>query len=137
MTHFRRGRTAELFLLDKLRDRGLEVEHFPKRYYDIMINKHTKLEVKSCLLSVRQKGRNNKDSWRAGRFIIPKEQLTKLKKNKVWICFIIRFKHNCMILGISPPNFITPITKYIRYCELRTEPLLDLDQFVNIVKKIK
>lgn len=134
MTTFRRGQKAELYLLEKLRDRGMRVAHYQNRYYDILVNKKIRIEVKSCLLSVRQiNSRTKRDSFRIGRFNFEKKnQNKKILKYGVWVCFITRWNDEMMILGFIQPFNINK--RYIRFCDLRDLKLWDINEFCSFVQ---
>ncbi len=60
-----------------------------------------------------------------------------MQKNKVWVCFVVRWKMECMVLGLCQANFLDLKRRYITIGNLREEPLTEFNEFVNIIQKIK
>jgi hypothetical protein len=90
------GISAENYLASLLNAKGIKYT-YSNGYYDFLINDKIKLEVKSCYLN-NSKG---KDPYhRAGRFSFSiKETTDRLYNEDVWICFILRYKGDFMLLG--------------------------------------
>ena len=129
-----RGLAAEYHVIDKLQGRGLEVNYIDA-WYDLEVEGH-KLEVKSACLSVKSSGaKKGLSSWEFGRFDFTKEEnRTKIWNNNLWLCFVIRWRSEFLILGFIKANKL-PCKRYHKISQLRDKRLLDINNFVDEIKK--
>lgn len=96
----RYGIKAENYFASLLSKSGIRFE-FVDEWFDFLVNKDFKVEVKSCQLTVKE-GRASKKQqhYRSGRFDFTKEESREKQFNEdIWIAFILRHEYAFMLLG--------------------------------------
>lgn len=124
------GMKAENYFASILNKLGIE-HYFKDTWYDFLINKKIKIEVKSCQLSIKEK----KDKYRIGRFDFTKLENRKLQyKENIWCCFILRNKEDFLLLGFIKAKILKK-RRYISLIELRKLKIIDLKTWLSIINK--
>ena len=95
----RGGMKAENYFKSRLNALGIESE-FVDKWFDFLVNKEIKVEVKSCQLQVRD-GAIKDSHYRLGRFDFTKEESREKQYDEnVWVVFILREGDEFLILGV-------------------------------------
>lgn len=133
MVHENNGYKCEQYVADKFRKLGAEV-HIRNLYYDLEVNfsgKRTrKIEIKSCKFQT-QSGLIRK----FGRFDFKyKNNLNKIKKTKVWLCFVVYVENGIEIIGFLNPNKISSDKRFYSLCEIINIKTMSWETFVNRLK---
>lgn len=124
-----KGLKAEYHLISKLNQLGIPYSH-DDRYYDIKADQKL-IEVKSCRIT-RKDGKHEHPNYKIGRFDFTNEdQLTQLKENKAWICFIITHTEDqFIILGFCKAKEL-PNKRYHTIHDTRKYNLIPLRKWVD------
>lgn len=129
-----KGMLAEYYVIDKLQDREQHVEYIDS-YYDILINKKVKVEIKSALLSIKHKIRNSKQTYEYGKFDFTDENnRARIWKENMWICFVARWRSEFMIIGFIKAKKLQN-KRHHRLTKLRDEKLYTIDEFIKEINK--
>ena len=116
------GTRAEQFFVDKLREFNIKPK-FVNKWYDFEVEGQ-KVEVKSASISIKQ----NKLSRRVGRFDFH-NTLNRMIKENVWICFIVRYKNDFILLGLTKAS--NRIGKRISIHKIYDMQLLKINDWLN------
>lgn len=121
-----KGIKAENYFISCLNDIGI-----PYLYEDSWFDFEVlgqKVEVKSCTFSVKNTGRCN---YRAGRFdFTDEDNREKQYKSNVWVCFILRYKEQFILLGFCRAKQLEK-KRYISIHKIRDLDLIDLNDWIK------
>lgn len=122
------GVRAENFFASRLNELGIDYR-FVDSWFDFLINKKIKVEVKSCQLCVRD-GRACQGYHRIGRFDFTEEgsRIKQFKEN-IWICFILRHEGDFMLLGFAHAKKLKR-KRYIALNEIRKLGLINISEWL-------
>jgi hypothetical protein len=138
----KKGSLAEKFVLQELKNNGIKCKSMGKAYYDILITSKgsliKRIEVKSCSIAVKGKNGSKIDSYRFGRFNFENQkQRKKLRKVWAYVCFVVRWKERCFIIGFINFNSLTIKSRFIRLNELRDYNIIEPNEFYKLIKHIE
>ena len=89
------GMRAENYFASVLNEKGI-FYNFDDEWYDFMINKKVKVEVKSCQISIKDMDKH----YRPGRFDFTDEENRKKQyEEDIWVCLIVRHQEQFILLG--------------------------------------
>ena len=138
MAHnYERGLKAENFFLSQMNKVGLPVT-FVDDWYDFIVNKKFKVEVKSCCISVKcitkVKGKKYLN-YRPGRFVFTSEDnREKQFDENIWVCFMVRHLDQFILLGFIKARELKKV-RCVALHQVRKFKLLDLGQWLEKVNK--
>lgn len=127
------GMNSENYFKSLLNKSGIESE-FIDSWYDFLVNKKYKVEVKSCQLSVKD-GRRGKGYYRSGRFDFTGKKNRKLQFRKnIWVAFILRHESEFLFLGFTRARNLKR-KRYVTLTELRKISIINFDNWLLYVNK--
>lgn len=122
------GMKAENYFAAMLNKFGIQYE-FINDWFDFLINKKHKVEVKSCQLSVKD-GKKTEVHYRPGRFdFTRKENRENQYKENVWVAFVLRHEGEFMLLGFVRARELEK-KRYITLIDLRKFEVLTFDHWL-------
>jgi hypothetical protein len=133
MAHKNNGYKCEQYLARKFRNLGAEV-HIRDGHFDLEVkfpNKRVrKIEIKSCKFQthsgfVRKYGRYD---------FKYKKNLKKIKKENVWLCFMVYIRTTPEIVGFVNPNKIDEGKRFYTLSEVMALRTMCWKSFVNKLK---
>ena len=129
------GMNAENYFKSILNKSGIESE-FIDSWFDFLVNKKYKVEVKSCQLSVKD-GRRGKGHYRTGRFDFTEKRSRKLQFRKnIWVAFILRHESEFLLLGFTRARNLKR-KRYVPLTELRKISILNFSNWLLQINKEK
>ena len=127
------GLKSEYFLMSKLDELKTKYDYVNDWYdFDIL---GEKVELKSCRLSVKhnyykRKGRKKIESYRVGRFIFSKDNMSRAIKEDIWVCLMARHFDQFIILGMVRAKEIGD-RKYLTIHKTRELMMVDLGEWIE------
>ena len=129
------GMNAENYFKSILNKFGIESE-FVDSWFDFLVNKKYKVEVKSCQLSVKD-GKRSLEYYRPGRFDFTEEKNRKLQFRKnIWVAFILRHESNFLLLGFTRAKNLKK-KRYVALTELRKISIINFGNWLLQINKKK
>ena len=129
------GMNAENYFKSILNKSGIESE-FIDSWFDYLVNKKYKVEVKSCQLSVKD-GPKKKGYYRPGRFDFTEEKSRKLQFRKnIWVAFILRHESEFLLLGFTRAKNLKR-KRYVSLTALRKISMINFGNWLLHVNKEK
>ena len=129
------GMNAENYFASVLNKFGIESE-FIDSWFDFLVNKKYKVEVKSCQLSVKD-GPRKKGYYRSGRFDFTEEKSRKLQfKENIWVAFILRHESDFLLLGFTRAKNLRK-KRYINLTKLRKISIINFGNWLLQINKEK
>ncbi len=127
------GMNAENYFKSILNKFGIESE-FVDSWFDFLVNKKYKVEVKSCQLSVKD-GKRSLEYYRPGRFDFTEEKNRKLQFRKnIWVAFILRHESDFLLLGFTRAKNLKK-KRYVALTELRKISIINFQNWLLRVNK--
>jgi hypothetical protein len=125
------GIRAENFFMARLNKVGIPYEYVDE-WYDLYLPQvKEKVEIKSCLLSIKNNDKKHPHQFRIGRFdFTKKENRKKQFKENIWIAFIIRYFDDFLICGMCRAKKIDK-KRYITVHNLRELGLVSFKDWVE------
>jgi len=116
----------------ELNKRGIQYE-FVNEWYDFEVL-NQKIEIKSCNFSINN-GYKGKDVYKIGRFdFTDKENRQQQYDNNIWVCFILRWRQEYIILGFCRAKKLNK-QRYISLHQIRDLNLATLDDWIETHNK--
>jgi len=129
------GLNAENYFASVLNKFGIEFK-FVDSWFDFLVNKKYKVEVKSCQVSVKD-GKKSVECYRIGRFDFTEKKNRKLQfKENIWIAFILRHESNFLLLGFTKAKHLKR-KRYIALTGLRKISTINFDNWLLQINKEK
>ena len=127
------GMRAENYFASLLNKNGIPHE-FTNSWFDFLINKKFKVEVKSCRLAVKD-GKASHIHYRVGRFDFTKEE-SRVKQfdENIWVAFILRNEKDFMLLGLCRAKKLNK-KRYVNLNDLRRINPLSFEKWLTEVNK--
>jgi len=127
------GIKAENYFASLLNKFGIMYD-FVDDWFDFLVNKDFKIEVKSCQLTVKE-GKASKHWYRIGRFDFTKKENREKQFNEdIWIAFVLRNDADFMILGFCKANKLEK-RRYIPLNELRKLNIISFEKWLKEINK--
>lgn len=127
------GIKAENYFASLLSKFGIRFE-FVDDWFDFLVNKDFKVEVKSCQLTVKE-GKASKHWYRSGRFDFTKEENREKQFNEdIWVAFVLRHDSDFLLLGLCNAKRLQK-KRYIPLNELRKLNVINLEQWLKQINK--
>lgn len=121
------GLRSEDYFRQMMNSKGIDYE-FVDSWYDFLIKGKYKVEVKSCQISIKNTFKSHK-GFRIGRFdFTGKEQRKNLWKENVWVCLIIRHRHEFLLYGFIKYQKIGK--RYLTLHQARSLKIMGLDEWI-------
>jgi len=122
------GMKAENFFASKMNELGLQ-NHFIDSWFDFLVNKNVKVEIKSCQISHK----NNIGTYTIGRFDFTKKESRELQyKEDIWICFVLRHEEEFLLLGFCKAKKLNRQI-YISLNNIRKLNLVNIKEWMKII----
>ncbi len=129
------GMNAENYFKSILNKFGIESE-FVDSWFDFLVNKKYKVEVKSCQISVKD-GKRSIEHYRSGRFDFTEEKSRKLQFRKnIWVAFILRHESDFLLLGFTRAKNLKK-KRYVALTELRKISIINFGNWLLQINKKK
>ena len=127
------GIKAENYFASILNKFGIN-HKFVDSWYDFLINKKYKVEVKSCQLTIKD-GKSSTKKYRVGRFdFTEKKNRKKQFKGNIWIVFILRHENAFLFLGFVKAKKLN-MERYIPLYDLRKLNLISFERWITKINK--
>lgn len=132
------GMNAENYFASILNKFGIEFKFVGNNsWFDFLVNKKYKVEVKSCQISVKD-GKRSVGCYRYGRFDFTKKKNRGLQfKENIWVAFILRHESDFLLLGFTKARHLKK-KRYVVLTGLRKISIINFDNWllqVNMEKK--
>lgn len=131
------GLKAEDYFLTKLSEKEIPYDYV-NEWYDFLINKKHKVEVKSCQLTIRH---TTDYGWRIGRFDFTNEENREQQyKENIWICLIIRHQDQFLFYGFLKAKEIwnkrmnKKLSRYLTIHKARSLKPITFNEWISRVK---
>lgn len=122
------GVRAENYFASLLNRFGIQFE-FVNDWFDFLVNKEHKVEVKSCQVSIKE-GRKEETHFRCGRFDFTREENREKQFNEnIWVAFVLRHDKDFMFLGFVRAQKLNK-KRYVPISELRKLNLLTFENWL-------
>lgn len=119
------GLNAENYFASVLNKFGVEFK-FIDSWFDFLVNKKYKVEVKSCQISVKD-GKRSAKYYRIGRFDFTEKNNRKRQfKENIWVAFILRHESDFLLLGFTRAKHLKR-KRYIPLTRLRKISIINFD----------
>lgn len=119
------GIKAEYHFIAILNRIGIPYEYIDSWFDFEVLGK--KIEIKSCQITIK----NGKIRRSIGRFDFTDKENRELQhKNNIWVCFILRYREQFMILGLCRARKLDK-KRYITLHKLRDLNLMDLEEWIQ------
>jgi len=120
------GVQAENYFISELNRVGLMYEYIDG-WFDFIVGKSTKVEVKSCQLAVKDLS----EVLREGRFDFTNGATRILQHTQnIWVCFILRHYDDFMLLGFIRAGELEQ-KRYIHLHSLFNYDLVPFDEWIK------
>lgn len=127
------GIRAENYFASLLSKFGIRFE-FVDDWFDFLVNKEFKVEVKSCQLTVKE-GKAIKNTYRSGRFDFTKKENREQQFNEdIWVAFVLRHDSEFLLLGFCKAQKLQK-RRYIPINELRKLNILTFERWLKEINK--
>lgn len=127
------GIKAENYFASLLNQVGIPHD-FIDDWFDFIVNKKFKVEVKSCQLCVKD-GKASTNHFRMGRFDFTKEEnREKQYEENIWVCFVLRNEGDFMLLGFCQAKELDK-KRYIPLNDLRKINLINFEKWIRKINK--
>lgn len=108
---------AEWFFCDLLRAKGIAYT-FINGWYDFLVKEKIKVELKSCQISIKKKGKGQ--GYSVGRFdFTNSDNLKQAIEENIWIGLIVRHKDQFIMYGFIKADQIKDRKRYLTIHQAR------------------
>lgn len=123
------GLRAENYFISVMNLKGIPIE-FIDDWFDFLVNKNIKVEVKSTKLSIKN---GKKSKFKSGRYDFTDEENREKQFNEnIWICLIIRNGDDFMIQGFIKAKELQ-MKRYLSIPHAGELKLIDLNSWISRV----
>lgn len=125
------GIKAENYFASLLNKNGIPHD-FVDDWFDFIVNRKYKVEVKSCQLTVKE-GKASQESFRSGRFDFTKqENREKQFDEDIWVAFVLRHENAFLLLGCLKAKKLNK-KRYINLNDLRKLGVISFEKWLTKV----